>query len=384
MAFRRPKRSVLLLPGWHDPRTIVGIGRYARKANWHLHSRNVFDGSIPHGWRGDGVLVSCGARAELNRFAADLARRIPTVMIGANRGGIEAPYVEIDNRAAGRAAALHFLERGYRQFAWFSLGRGPVEQDRFDGFRLALREAGRTCTLLRWQGRSTSLLPWADCRRFLTGHLVALPKPLGLLALDDQLASDAIEVCLDARLRVPQDVAVMGIGNIELACEFSQVPISSIDIDFEELGYRAAALLGRLMTGRKVRSVPVRIPIVGVILRRSTEALAVQDPRLLRAIRHVEAHYDQPLVVSGLAAVAGTSRRALEMLFACEMRCSPAKFLSRVRTRHALKRLRETDTKIPAIALACGFGSIRNLNRTLQRELGMSARAYRRQSGATS
>ena len=372
-------RNVSVVLGWYDPRVFLGIGRYARQGGWHLVLRTIFDGVLPRDWRGDGLLVSAGDREDLLSFCRHQARKYPTVRIGANTGGIDAPSVEEDDVAAGQLAAEHFLSHGYRHFAWYTTRRGEVADRRLDGYRGVIEQAGHTVTVLDWPASSGRRKDtWANCRNWLARHLAALPKPLALFALDDQLAADAIEVCGEIPLNVPDDVAVMGVGNIESACEYSRVPISSVAFDADRTGYEAAAMLDRLMAGQAAPKQPIVLPPEGIVERESTDAYAAEHPALARAIEFIARNCHRPINVADVVEAAGISRRMLNYLFAHQLRRSPGRHLLHLRIERAKEMLRETDQRAGRIAEVCGFQPVRNFNRCFRRETGTAPLAYRK------
>ena len=358
--------------GWYDPRVIEGIGRFAREAGWHLEMRSIFEASPPAGWRGDGLLVNDTAVPRLSRFLSDQMHRQPTVLIGANHLASSFTIVQEDNTAIGRLAASHFLERGYRHFAWISLSRGRVERERRSAYEAALAEAGAACHFLEWRrSRARTRETWATGRMWLAEELGKLPKPIAVFALDDLLAIDTVEVCLDSGLRVPDDVAVMGVGNMELACECAQVSISSIDEDARGIAYRAAQALEGLMNGRPVCSEPAIVPVRGLVLRRSTDTFAVTHSAVSKAHAIMKAQYAKPLVIEEVAKAVGVSVRALHYAFQSELRTSPAKHLQRIRIQVARRLLENKGSKIAEVAKASGLGTPRNLHRAHTREYGV-------------
>jgi len=377
------KRDVLVTLGWYDPRFLEGVGRFAREADWHLATRSLIEASTPMGWKGDGLLVNDTEVPRLRRFIRSQIRRQPTVIMGSNHRAMPVPSVEEDMAGCGRAAAEHFIERGYRHFAWFSIPRGRVEEERRKAFVGTLEEAGEPCTLLEWEKeRGSRRDTWANCRRWFATKLRHLPKPLAIFALDDPLAVDVIEVCLDSKFRVPEDVAVMGVGNIEMACECSRIPVSSVDVDMTRIAYEAAALLQRLMDGGAPPREPLVVPIKGVVLRESTDTLAVTHTGLAKAVNYADVHFAENIGVDDVARAAGMSRRALHNLFQQQLRRTPARHLLRLRLDRARQMLEKTGKKISDIAEECGFQSARNLHRCFVRELRVSPREYVKQQGS--
>jgi len=138
----KAKRKVLVMLGWHDVRTLLAIARHARAANWHLDTRHFFTETLPHGWSGDGMIVSSPQRSDVRAFIRRQASKQPTVLIEGNNPGLRVPQVAEDNRAAGRLAAEHLLELGHKHFAWWSPYDGPVPAARWEGFRETLARAG--------------------------------------------------------------------------------------------------------------------------------------------------------------------------------------------------------------------------------------------------
>jgi LacI family transcriptional regulator len=373
------KRSGLVMLGWNDPAVLRVIARFARDTGWHIESRIFYTEQVPEGWRGDGMLVSSGTREDVRRFICRQAPRQPTVVIGGNSLGFAAPSVQGDDREAGRLAARHFIERNHRHFAWFSPLAGRVVDDRREGFCEELAKAGFPCSLLEYRSASASPHDWSRRRRWLARHLGKLPRPLALFALDDQLAQEAIEVCVEQGWQIPTEISIMGVGNLPLACECSFVPISSIDVREEEVALRAAQLLEALMSGAPAPAAPIVLPPRGIVVRQSSDTLAVRGDALQQAIRFMQANLARPIGVEAIAEAAGISRRLLYDLFQAELARSPARLLEEFRLEHACRQLRETKDDIPAIAKASGFGTRRTFDRSFLRLKNLSPAAWRRQ-----
>jgi LacI family transcriptional regulator len=367
---RKIKRRVLVALGWNDPRIVRVIGQYAREAGWHLETRQFFTETIPQRWRGEGLIVSNPQRADLLAFIRRQAPLQPTVLISGNNPGIRAPQVTEDNRAAGKLAARHFIEQGHKQFAWFTAYHAQVAADRRDGYSETLAAAGFGCRLLEYRPQRKTVADW------LAAQLRDLPRPLACYVLDDQLASETIEVCLSRGWRVPEDIAVMGTGNIEIACECSHAPITSVDLNEEEIGLQAARLLDRLMRGGKPPQKPVIITPRGVVVRQSTEHLALTDPVLQKAVNYITGHLHCPFSLEQVAAAAGVSRRTLYNVFRRDLQLTPAEFVVKTRLEQARQHL-ASGKKVADTAARCGFGSSRTLTRRFLHHEGVNARTWK-------
>jgi len=373
------KRRVLVALGWNDPRTIRVIGQYARTAGWHLETRHFFDEIVPRHWDGDGLIVSYPQRADLLAFIRRQAPRQPTVLVGRNQPGIVAGQVMEDNREAGQLAARHFIERGHTQFAWITAYSGLVASDRYDGFCSALAASGFKCHRLEYQRERAASGDWRHRQAWLARQLRMLPRPLACYVLDDQLASEAIEVCLANGWRVPEDFAVMGTGNIEISCECSHVPISSVDLGEEEIAFKAATLLDRLMRGRKPPARPIVIAPRGIVIRSSTDFLAVASPLLRRAVDFIGANLRHPFSLEQVAEAVGVSRRTLYSLFRRHHSRSPAEFVVHARLDRARQLLAASPHQtIANLAAQSGVGSPRTLTRLFLRHEGVNARTWKK------
>jgi len=109
------ERYVLFALGWYYPEIHRGVVRFARDHQWHVTAD--FDDLVPRHWRGDGVITLLGARQNLWKSLRKLD--VPIVDLAESRPNIRLPRVTMDNAAIGRMAARYFLDRGYRNFAFF-------------------------------------------------------------------------------------------------------------------------------------------------------------------------------------------------------------------------------------------------------------------------
>ncbi len=374
----KSKRKVLLILGWSDPRWLRSISRYAVAAGWHVETRSFFTGTIPRGWHGDGMIVGQTFRKDLSEFTRRQAPQQPTVIIGRNNPGIQAPMVTGDNAMAGRLAATHFLQRGHQQFAWFGNSLLTTAQERQQGYRETVEAAGHRCHLLNYTTIPELRQDLPNRSRWLAHQLRRLPKPLALFTLDDQMAAETIETCLEAGWRVPEDISVMGVGNIELACQCSPIPISSVDLDPGQVLWKAAELLDELMRGKRPPQEPVVIAPRAVVARQSTDSLAITHPQLVRALRFLKENIARSFGIEQMAEAASISCRKLYHLFQRQLRCSPAEFVIRQRMDMARHRMTETQAPFRAIATGCGFGTVRTFNRCFRRIEKMSPRTWRK------
>src|SRR5437867_509796 len=172
------------------------------------------------------------------------------------------------------AAAEHFVSRGIEDigFVEFRAGTSATENDRRESLQIAVRKLGRRFHRLR--------------RKSLHAQLRRLPKPIGLMAVNDDTMMDMMEYCLERGYQIPEQVALLGVDDVESVCQLAPVPLSSVNLDFERRGYEAARLLDRLMDGKPPPKKPVVVPIRGVTVRESTDLFAVKNPHVATALRY--------------------------------------------------------------------------------------------------
>lgn len=370
------KPSILILPSWNDPRMIAGIVRYAMEHNWHLALQYLMTRELPVNWVGDGAILGEGGNASYNSQLNVIATHTPTVTLGDNGFDVPCPTLHLENSSMGKMAARYFLEKGHLNFAWYASRTDFVAAERGEAFRAELATHGHLCSMLNYPESAGNR--YALRSAWLMKQLGDLKKPLAVFALDDLHAVEVIEASLHAGYRVPEDIAVMGVGNTALAFECSQVPITSIDYDMEYLGYLAAEVLDLHMQGKDTSDVNKVVPPSRIVSRKSTNTFAITDARLLRAIRFMYRNLSIDVSVEDVAKAVDVPYRTLQDLFNKHLYRSPAKFFLQLRLDQACEMLLGTDQPILTIAKSCGFKSARNINRCFNREIGISPQVFRK------
>ena len=357
---KQKQRNVLVALGWYDHRLLQGIATYATRHRWHLAAHSIIhEKVIPWGWEGDGVLAWLAAGDDLAHFVASVKK--PTVDFSLRRPHLPFAHVVQDHAKTGQTVAEHFLSRGLRRFCFYSDSENWSQVERGEGFTRALAAAGQDCQWLRWreesrQGSAHSL--WLLRREWLLKHLKSADKPVALFAANGTLAVEVQEICEDAGIRVPAEVAIVGIDDYLLSVGATNRSISGVDTNLEEQGYQGAALLDRMMRGARPPARPVRIAPAGVITRKSSDILAVNHPGVARGLHFIAEHFADAISVDDVARAAGMSRRGLHQAFCEHVGCTPGDKIRNVRLDRAKRLLAETEDKIEAIARQSGYPNI--------------------------
>ena len=259
-----------------------------------------------------------------------------------------------------------------------------LDVERIPAFREALTAAGAQYHEIEYYKRLSlpchgSLRDNATMHRWLVKTISQLPKPLGVMVTADDQALRLLRACDEADLSVPEEVAVLGCDNDPLICDNAPVPLSSVDNDWEGLGYEGAKLLDGLMDGKRAPREPILIAPKGVVMRMSTNIMAVPDANAARALRFIWEKHQQPIGTREVAEASGLSRRALERSFRKHIGCSVGEEILKCRIEHAKKLLLETDLKAHEVAEQAGFSGIVHFSQAFNRITGIRPSYFRRE-----
>ena len=381
----RDRKRVLIATGWYDYRLHRGLEKYALEHNWQLNANLTRGRVIPWAWQGDGILTSLAGGDDLAEFVVRANK--PTVDFSFRRPQLKFPRVLEDHAHAATLVAEHFLARGFTQFVFYSDEDNWAYEERGSAFVAALRQAGRDCEWIRWhQSRDYhSERPDYDAdkkqsqrhRKWLVANLKKHGYPLGVFAANDAHALDVLDACESAGIAVPEQVAVVGADDYLLAPDAMPIPISSVDTNLEMLGYRGAALLDDLMSGKNPPASPIRIPALGVVVRKSSDLLAVKHPGVAKSLHFIAQHYQQPVTLADLAKAAAMSRRGLHKAFLEHLGRNPGQELQRFRIERAKQLLAGNDRKIEDVASQCGYQSANSFYLAFKQATGQSPTEFR-------
>jgi LacI family transcriptional regulator len=364
---------------------VAGAAQYGREVgDWQLELVQGPPDAAPLGhWRGRG-LIACLNDKRVAK--AVQAAGVPLVAVGSvaiRDSASPVPHVDTDNQRLAGTAFEHLRERGLVHFGYY----GTVPQPsmlwstvRGDFFAAAAAAAGYGCS--RLHGRD------ADCsgevsRRQLQDWLAGLPKPVGIMACSDLHARRVLEACRSMGLRVPYEVAVIGVDNDELECELAVPPLTSIAQSARRIGHEAARLLDHLIAPERFEagaSVPpvTLIPPAAIFPRASTNTFAVADPMIARVVETVRERACGRLTIADLVAEAGVPRWKLEKSFKQVVGHSIHEDIVRVRLSEARRLIGTTDLPLKVVAVRSGFHSVAYLTTIFRRSFGTTPARCRR------
>lgn len=379
----RRQRVLLAMDLSQSPERRAGIARFALEAGWILDTRlfaflsqgreREYLTAAPI----DGV-ISMMTRQMPALKEVVVSLNVPVVDLWHDFPEVACPRVLLDQRAIGRLGAEHLIDRGLAHLLFYSHDvDSRVAKVRAAAFREAAAARGRPSAELAW-GAATAQRPGENRLEWLGRMLLESGGlPLGVMAVNDQVASEVIDAALSVGLRVPEDVAVVGVDNDPILTRLGAVSLSSVDSARERVGYEAASLLNRMLRGEAAPDEPVLVPPAGVVLRHSSEVLAVNDKNVRAAVRFIRDHFREQITVADVAASTLLSRRRLQDLFRESIGHGINEEILRQRLAHAKQMLTDTPHKLDRIAREAGFGDGARLSKVFRRELGTTPREYR-------
>ncbi len=368
-------------------KVVSGVMTFAnQRGNWNVFlpesdSSSSLQTMLAGRW--DGVIVGFD-----DPHGPDLLRlSVPLVGVGGGYGwfrpDMKIPYVGTDNAAVAQLAADHLLERGFVHFAYCGFSPTPVNgcsQKRAEAFSEAVHRAGHSCAM--HNAPNTASDTWDRLCGELTQWLTGLPRPLGLMACNDSRALQILEACRAAGLRVPEDVAVVGVDNEEAVCPFTDPPLTSVDQGAQRNGYEAAALLDEWMGGEPVAPGKRLVSPVGIVARGSTEILAAGDSGVAAALRFIREHACERIGLDDVGKAAGATSATLRRRFKAVLGRTVHEEIQRVRIESAKRLLISTDETFRQIARESGFCSVQHMSTRVRQATGYTPREYRRRYAA--
>jgi LacI family transcriptional regulator len=349
-------------------------------------------------WNGDGIITR-NATSELLEIIEKTG--VPTVDLGDIRNDQTLPSVRNDHHAIGRLAAMHLADKGLEQFAFAGFSEHHWSAARLKGFVEGLRERGlidesnpvsrepvptdATPGAVRvhesdWESARQS--GWQQQQDRIVEWVTALPRPIGVFACNDFRGQHVLEACQTAGIPVPDDIAVLGVDNDHVLCDFCDPPLSSIIPAAERIGYRAAHMLDRLMRGETLQEQHLVVPPLGIAERLSTEVMAIDDEDVAAAIQIIRERACDGLTVAEILDEVPIARSSMERRFRQYLDRSPQAEIRRVQIKRACQLLRDTELSLTKISRLTGFKHAEYFSVVFKREVGQTPGRYRDASRA--
>ena len=384
---RRPRKVLVALwmNGTPGRTHLTGVFRYANMRGWNIHilqnASELTSEIVRTAERDgtDGFIV--GIRPDNQSVVRRITKSaVPTVSIDIPEycRRPNAVLVRNDDRAIGMLGAQHFLSLGnFNSFGFVhDLRRRVWSADRLAGFADFLARYHRVPCVFSSPVPTTGNDHAAD-QTALVEWLKRLPKPAAVMVAWDTRAMDVMNACRSARLKIPSQIAILGVDNDELLCEHAAPPLSSIKPNFEEIGFRAAEALDALMN-RKTSSSAISCSPSGLAERESTKPISPAVHLVNRALAFIKANACKGARISDVVKHLGVSRRLADLRFREIHGRSIGAEIEEHRLSEVKRLLSSTSRPVRQIALACGYQNPNRLSHIFTQRYGISMREWRR------
>jgi LacI family transcriptional regulator len=290
---------------------------------------------------------------------------------------MEIPNITGGYLEAGKIGAKYFLEKGFRNFAFYGFKNIVWSRERSEGFAQHLNPLGFEVHYFD-NDQAPSQELWHYKPSALSQWLQALPKPIAIMACDDERGQHITEACKHAKIQIPEEIAVLGVDNDKMTCNLSDPPLSSIGLDTEKGGYEAARLMDLMITKQIIEPYDILVKPTEVITRQSTDIASANDKYIAKALKFIHQNIDDRINVADVLKQVPLSRRALEKRFQETTGTGVYKYIYNLQIQKFAQRLLETDKTIFEISLEAGFDNSKNISRQFKQVKGCTPIEYRK------
>ncbi|AQQ71861.1 Xylose operon regulatory protein [Limihaloglobus sulfuriphilus] len=370
---------------------IKGISRYARvHGPWSIY-RDIHDSSYLHGRNyrkefyehlqdieADGLITRSPKRTmKLTR------KGIPTIVaITESKAVGDFPKLQINHIAVGEMAAKYFLEKGYKNFAFYGDTKYLWTKMRYKGFRNIVEKSRCSLTCYDPPPAKTIMQKGFGYKiNHIADWLSSLEKPIAVMASSDAWAVNVIEAARIAGINIPEQLSLIGVDNDVPICDTCFPQLSSIHLNSEQAGFKIAELLDRIMKGEKTYEHIVKVEPVQVITRVSTDTLAVEDEDVVTAMRYIRAMKREPVQITEVAEEAAVSLRTLQKKFKENLNSTILDEIKRTRINYIKELLLNTDMSITKVSDFLYFSGTNSFSRYFKANTGYSPLEYRKKYG---
>ncbi|HZI24806.1 MAG TPA: DNA-binding transcriptional regulator [Chryseolinea sp.] len=325
-------------------------------------------------WEADGIIGQFYNNEEVEKFTQ---ANIPVIAQDFKERFTDIPNITGAYKETGRLGANYFLKKGFKNFAFYGFGNIVWSRERAQGFEERIHEAGFNVHYYEHKDPNAVDL-WYYKPSALSEWLRSLPKPIALMTCDDNQGLHIAEAAKHAGIRIPDEVAVLGVDNDETICDLSDTPLSSIELDAEKGGYEAARLMEQMVEEKTCYAPDVVVKATQVVTRHSTDIFASKDQYIVSALKYIHGNLDKNLNVEQVLREVPLSRRSLEKRFMLTTGYPVYEYIYNQRIEKFTQKLLETDMTIFEIALDLGLSDSKNIARQFKQVKGLTPMEYRK------
>ena len=289
------------------------------------------------------------------------------------------PNITSKYELTGQMAADFFLQKGFRNFAFYGYKDVVWSEERCMGFRDRVTEKGFGNSFFEYQKQPLENL-WYYESEPLADWIKSLPHPVALMACDDTQGNRIMEVCRVLGIHIPEEISVLGVDNDEIICSLSEPPLSSVSLNIAKGGYEAARLIDKLMQDKESAYEDVIIQPVTIVNRLSTDIYATDNPAILAALRYIHQNLANKINVEDIVKQVPLSRRLLEVRFRQVTGQSIYQYVSDLRMERFSQLLLAGNEPIADLAMQVGLSDFKTLSRQFKSWKGCTPIEFRKRN----
>ena len=298
------------------------------------------------------------------------------------------PSIRLDDAAIAELAFACLSEHHYHAFAFCGFPGVRFSDARGAAFAAFAEKTGGSVSLYGGKGPVTDKF-FRDEKtdvpdvQALRTWLRSLSKQTAVFCCNDLRAVQVLKVCSDCGLKVPDDLAVLGVDNDVLLCTFANPSLSSVETDPFALGRTAAEMLDCQMKGECRKASAERMSVLHrpkrVVERLSTDVFPFRTTWLADAVRYIRRTVADGVTAEDVVNRVGYSHPTVNRAFADELGHSVKKEILRQRSRLACAMLKDTTLSASEISTRCGYRSPQYFCRSFVEEFGVTPEVWRKQ-----
>lgn len=286
------------------------------------------------------------------------------------------PNITSEYLLTGKMAADFFLQKGFRNFAFYGYKDVVWSEERCKGFKDQISSFGFGDNFWEYQKQRLEDL-WFYESTPLVDWLKTLPYPVALMACDDNQGNKISEICKFCGIKIPEEISVLGVDNDVTICNLSDPPLSSVNLNIEKGGYEAAQLIEQLLQNNNAPYEDVIIHPTSIVNRQSTDIYSTEDEYILVVLKYIHQNIAKKMNVNDIRRLVPLSRRLLEMRFKQVTNLPVYQYIFNLRMERFSQLLLESNKPIFEVAMQIGALDYRNLARQFKLLKGCSPSEYR-------
>lgn len=317
-----------------------------------------------------------GCILEFAENISDLAKmNIPVIQITSAGRYQNIPTVIGDYESDAIMAADYFSRKGFKNIAFFGIKGLIWSDDRQSSLEKCAAESGLGFYSFLLKGNEADVL--SHNFNELIAWLRQIPKPIGILCCNDDFGQILVNSCSLAGIKVPYEIAVLGIDNDELICNICYPNLSSIARNHQNTANAVCSMLSDMMNGMDRKGEVIITEALEIIERSSTDTLATADKEVSKAIAYISGNLHKAIDVNAVAAYSGVSPKVLNRKFKLATRNTVYEEIQ-FRRLSRFKQLLLANKSVKEIAFELAFQDSSHVSRWFVNLEGISPTEWKR------